>query len=275
VVGLAKKLLIADQLAYSADLIFALNAHGEVDAPMAWFGALAFALQLFFDFSGYSDMALGLGRMFGFHFAENFNYPFIAKSLGEFWQRWHISLGGFFRDYVYFPMGGSRVSKTRWVWNSFVMWTLIGLWHGAHWNFVLWGWFQLALVLLERFTGYGKWSQLPNHSWAAKILRHAYIPLFFLLAVPLFRAGNGELALSYYQKMFAGGFDVPFRVGVQWASLVFGILFCMPLVPTLRNRLGKTLAWRVAEPAVMLGLLVLCLITSTASNWQPFIYFNF
>jgi D-alanyl-lipoteichoic acid acyltransferase DltB (MBOAT superfamily) len=146
VIGLGKKMLIANYAGFIADRIFALNSlsGGNLSAASAWLGAIAYTLQIFFDFSAYSDMAIGLGRMFGFHFLENFNYPYIAKSISEFWRRWHISLSTWFRDYVYIPLGGSRVSKKRLVGNLFVVWLLTGIWHGANWTFVIWGCFTLC-----------------------------------------------------------------------------------------------------------------------------------
>ena len=140
-VGLAKKVLISNNMAVVADAAFALIINNDFQASlgMAWLGAISYTLQIFFDFSGYSDMAIGLGKMFGFHFEENFNYPYISKTVSEFWRRWHMSLQTWFRDYVYFPLGGSRVSKPRLIFNLFVVWALTGIWHGANWTFILWG----------------------------------------------------------------------------------------------------------------------------------------
>lgn len=152
--GLGKKVLLADYLAIIADNIFDYTS--VVSVANAWMGAIAYSLQIFFDFSGYSDMAIGLGRMFGFHFPENFNYPYISKSVTEFWRRWHISLSGWFRDYVYIPLGGNRVSKLRWVLNMAAVWLLTGIWHGANWTFLIWGaWYLLALLIEKSIGGLG------------------------------------------------------------------------------------------------------------------------
>jgi D-alanyl-lipoteichoic acid acyltransferase DltB (MBOAT superfamily) len=272
VVGLAKKLLIADQVAPLADAAFAQNAEGMLGLPMAWLGALAYTLQIFFDFSGYSDMAIGLGRMFGFRFAENFNYPYISRSATEFWRRWHISLGSFFRDYVYFPLGGSRCSKKRLVLNLFVVWTLTGLWHGANWTFVFWGWLYFVLLTVEKISGF---SSAPVGARLALPLRNLYALFFIVIGWVLFRAENLGLAVSYYQALFGGGVSGAFSAQVSWIPIALGILFSVPLMPKLRERIGKSLAWRVAEPVVMLCLFALCLIASTANEYQPFIYFNF
>ena len=140
--GLAKKVLIANYMGQLADTIFDMD--GSLSMGTAWLGAIAYTLQIYFDFSGYSDMAIGLGRMFGFHFAENFNYPYIAKSATEFWRRWHISLGSWFRDYIYIPLGGNRCSTLRWVLNLFAVWALTGIWHGANYTFLAWGCFILS-----------------------------------------------------------------------------------------------------------------------------------
>ena len=150
--GLGKKVVIANYMGVVADNIF--DGGGSLSLATAWYGAFAYTLQIYFDFSGYSDMAIGLGRMFGFHFMENFNYPYISRSATEFWRRWHISLGTWFRDYVYIPLGGNRVTRRRWVYNLFVVWALTGIWHGANWTFLCWGLWYFVLLLVEKLTGF-------------------------------------------------------------------------------------------------------------------------
>ena len=161
-VGLGKKVLLANQLAVVADFAYGLEA-GELSTGMAWLGAVCYTMQIYFDFSGYSDMAIGMGRMFGFHFLENFNYPYLSRSITEFWRRWHISLSTWFRDYVYFPLGGSRVDR-RWkhIRNLFVVWLLTGIWHGAAWTFVLWGLYYFVLLVLEKYGGLGRAGPKPS-----------------------------------------------------------------------------------------------------------------
>jgi len=151
IIGLGKKVLLANNFAVIADHIFSLLPE-YLDLPLAWLGAISYTLQIFFDFSGYSDMAIGLGRMFGFHFLENFNYPYISRSVSEFWRRWHISLGSWFRDYVYIPLGGNRVVKPLVYRNLFVVWLLTGIWHGANWTFIVWGLMYFVLLAFEKFT---------------------------------------------------------------------------------------------------------------------------
>ena len=188
IIGLGKKMLLANTLALVADYAFSVKS-GELSVVMAWLGALAYTFQIFFDFSGYSDMAIGLGLMFGFKFLENFNYPYISKSISEFWRRWHISLGTWFRDYVYFPLGGSRVSsKKRLVFNLFVVWSLTGLWHGANWTFIVWGLMYFVLITLEKLTKFDR-----KLGWFG----HVYTMLFVILGWVLFRADNISYGIGY------------------------------------------------------------------------------
>lgn len=148
--GLAKKVIIANNVALIAETVYNCGEQSIYGTSVYWLAAIAYALQIYFDFSGYSDMAIGLGRMFGFHFLKNFNYPYISKSITEFWRRWHISLSTWFRDYVYIPLGGNRVKKSRWLFNIFVVWCLTGFWHGAEWNFIIWGVYYCTLLLIEK-----------------------------------------------------------------------------------------------------------------------------
>ena len=192
VIGLSKKVLLANAL---GELCLVLRATQVPSVLNYWLYALAFALQIYFDFSGYSDMAIGLGKMMGFHFLENFNYPFIASSIREFWHRWHISLSTWFRDYVYIPLGGSRVSKSRWIINLCVVWLLTGLWHGAAWNFVLWGMLFAVLLLLEKLL---LSPVLKKH----KILAHGYVILALLVSFVIFDASTIQEALHTLSIMF-------------------------------------------------------------------------
>ena len=178
--GLGKKVILSNNLAYVADAAF--SSIGNMSVLLAWLGAIAYTLQIYFDFSGYSDMAIGLGRMFGFRIRENFNYPYISRSVSEFWRRWHISLGSWFRDYLYIPLGGSRVkSRGRLIFNLFVVWFSTGLWHGANWTFIAWGLMYFVLLCVEKLTGFEKCS-VPL--WLAWI----YTMLFVVLGWVLFRA---------------------------------------------------------------------------------------
>ena len=266
--GLAKKVLIANYMGQLADTIFAMN--GSLSVGTAWLGAVAYTLQIYFDFSGYSDMAIGLGRMFGFHFAENFNYPYIAKSATEFWRRWHISLGSWFRDYVYIPLGGNRCSKWRWVLNLFVVWALTGIWHGANYTFLAWGLFYFVLLMVEKFT------RLPEK---LGVLSHIYAMAAVIIGWVMFRSETFTAGLHYIGVMFGFGSlglaDDYFRLylGQTYSVLVAGIVFSLPVFPWLKKYGGKLV--ENAEPVAALGLFVLTLVVAVSSSYNPFIYFNF
>jgi len=200
IIGLGKKVLIANQVGYVyTQLSTASLSGGSLSVLGAWLGIIAFALQIYFDFSGYSDMAIGLGRMFGFEFLENFNYPYVAKSITDFWRRWHISLSSWFRDYVYIPLGGNRVGRFKQYRNLLVVWLLTGIWHGANWNYVLWGLYYAVLLMMEK-AFLGRWIQkLPA------ILQHTYTLLLVLIGWVIFAIEDLGLMLKWLQTMFAGG----------------------------------------------------------------------
>jgi len=272
--GLAKKLLIANAVGELADLVWGLPAD-ELSTVTAWLGALAYTAQIYFDFSGYSDMAIGLGRMFGFHFLENFEYPYIARSVTEFWRRWHISLSTWFRDYLYIPLGGSRCSRARQIFNLLVVWTLTGLWHGAAWNFVLWGMYYAVLLIGERYL----WGRGLDRLPAA--LRHVYALLIVVCGWVLFRAES----LAGVGRMFAAMFGTaPFWDGQAlycvreygWA-LALAAAASLPLRDWARAALEKrappVVVW--APKILALGLLVLCYMRLIGSTFNPFIYFRF
>ena len=196
--GLAKKILIANTVALPADQIFSLPAN-ELSAPVAWFGVLCYTLQIYFDFSGYSDMAVGMGKMFGFTFMENFNFPYVAQSIRDFWRRWHISLSTWFRDYLYLPLGGNRVSEARTYLNLIVVFFLCGLWHGASLTFVVWGLYHGFFLVLER-TRFGKMlAKLPQS------LRHLYTILVVMMGWVIFRADTFKAAGNYFTVLFGLG----------------------------------------------------------------------
>ena len=269
-VGLGKKVILADNFAL---LIRLFRQSGETSVLFYWMYAVAFALNIYFDFSGYSDMAIGLGRVLGFHFVENFNYPYLSGSVTEFWRRWHISLGSWFRDYVYIPMGGSRVSRWRWVLNILTVWMLTGLWHGAAWNFVLWGLLFAGLLLAE------KW--IPVLQRLPGVLRHGYVLLAVVLSFVLFNAdslaqagqdfaglfGFGSLSLTsaetlYYLKSYA-------------VLFVLGILGSTPVVKNAARRMDGTKTGVVLEAAAMLALLIVCTAYLVDGSFSPFLYFRF
>lgn len=268
--GLGKKVLIANYVAQVADDIF--DSGVPLSTATAWLGVLAYTLQIYFDFSGYSDMAIGLGRMFGFRFAENFNYPYISRSATEFWRRWHISLGSWFRDYVYIPLGGNRVSKLRWVGNLFVVWALTGIWHGANWTFLCWGLFYFVLLLVEKLTHFPE-----------KIgpLAHAYALLVIMCGWTLFRSKDLASAWQYLAAMFgqapAGLIDATFWIYLTGSVsvLVLGCLLSMPVWPAVQQRFAQGSIFQYGEPIWAAGVFLLATLVCISASYNPFIYFNF
>jgi len=273
-VGLAKKVLIADNFALLMKLF---RESSQPSVLFYWMYAIAFMLNIYFDFSGYSDMAIGLGRVFGFRFIENFNYPYLSRSVGEFWRRWHMSLGSWFRDYVYIPLGGNRVGKGRWVFNTFVVWMLTGLWHGAAWNFVLWGLLYAVFLLLEKFVP--ALLKLPD------LLRRGYVLLVVLLGFVLFNAVDLAQAGQDFAGLFGFG-GVPLVSGETLYYLrsygvlfVVGIVGATPLVKSFANRLSAgertSKIAAVLEPVALVLLLLICAAYLVDGSFSPFLYFRF
>lgn len=269
--GLCKKVLIANNLATVADVAFGSS---ELSVAMAWLGVLAYTLQIYFDFSGYSEMAIGMGRMFGFHFLENFDYPYSSRTITEFWRRWHMSLGTWFRDYVYFPLGGSRVkSKARLVFNLFVVWSLTGIWHGANWTFLLWGLLYFVLLTIEKLTGL---SKKPN--WFG----HIYTLLFVMLGWVLFRANNVTDAFRYIGVMFGVGssglYDSSFLMYISNFKfyIIAGVLASFPILKKI-----KTCKWvnikiyHIISAVCLTVMFIVSLSFMIKGSYNPFIYFNF
>ena len=270
IIGLAKKILIADQFAL---LIKLFRQSQEASVLFYWMYAIAFMLNIYFDFSGYSDMAIGLGRVFGFHFIENFNYPYTSKSVTEFWRRWHMSLGSWFRDYVYIPMGGNRVKKSRWVLNILTVWMLTGMWHGAAWNFIVWGLMFAVLLLME------KW--IPALQKLPMILRRGYVLLAVCISFVLFNAESFTQAGQDLMGMF-GFAGVPVVTGQTLYYLssfavlfIMGLIGCTPVVRDLASRVYKTRVGAILEPVVLIGLLLLCTAFLVDGSFSPFLYFRF
>ena len=268
--GLAKKVLLADNFALLAKLF---RESGEKSVVFYWMYALAFTLNIYFDFSGYSDMAIGLGRIFGFRFVENFNYPYLSKSVAEFWRRWHMSLGSWFRDYVYIPLGGNRVKKSRWVFNILVVWMLTGLWHGASWNFVLWGLLYAVMLLAE------KW--IPALGKLPDVLRHLYVMLVVVLGFVLFNAESLTQAGEDLAGLFGlGGLPLITAETVYYLKsyavlFLAGILGCGPWVKNLGLKIAGTRVGAVLEPFVLAGLLLVCTGYLVDGSFSPFLYFRF
>ncbi len=275
VVGLAKKILIANTLGELCDIF---RASDEKAVLYYWLYAVAFALHVYFDFSGYSDMAIGLGKIFGFDFLENFNYPFISSSATEFWRRWHMSLGSWFRDYVYIPMGGNRVSKPRWFFNILVVWLLTGFWHGAAWNFIVWGLFFAVLLVIEKLF-------LLDLLKKTKVLKRIYIALAVLISFVIFNASDMGEAFSYIGGMFGAG-SIPiinsemlYYLKSYAVVLILALVGSTPIVKNIAIKLEKSTKFgkviKVLEPVAVAALLVVMTAYLVDGSFNPFLYFRF
>lgn len=274
-IGLSKKVLIANVLGELTDICLKTS---QPSILSWWMYAVALVLQIYFDFSGYSDMAIGLGRIFGFRFPENFNYPLISRSVKEFWRRWHISLSSWFRDYVYIPLGGSRVKTGLYVRNVIAVWMLTGLWHGASWNFVVWGVGFGVLLLCERFLC-GKWlERMPS------IISHLYLLFIILLSFILFSADTIPQAMQRIGGLFgAGKLPVISVQSVYYLRsygllLIFAAIAATPLPVTAFNRFMKTKAGSILKwvmPIVLVGLFLLATAFLVDGSYNPFLYFRF
>lgn len=275
IIGLAKKMLIANQCAFLADGIFNMP-ETALTTPLAWLGVIAYSLQIYYDFSGYSDMAIGLGKLFGFNFLENFNFPYIARSIREFWQRWHISLSNWFKEYVYFSLGGNRGSNLMTYRNLIIVFFITGLWHGASWTFIVWGMLHGLFIIIERI-GLKKWL-IRN-----KLFAHCYTIFALLITWPFFRCNSIAEAFFYFKKMFA--FD--FRATEDFYNyylttevlffMILGILFSTRLIPILKDRLGtqKRLYTHVLKSCILLVLFIISCMYIAIDAYDPFIYFRF
>lgn len=293
IIGLSKKVIIANQVAVVAEKAFALPSN-ELSVLFAWAGALAFMIQIYFDFSGYSDMAIGLGKMFGFEFRENFNYPYLSKSISEYWRRWHISLGEWFRDYLYYPLSlGPAIrlrkkaatkfsKKTAAVISNtfvlFVVWMSTGIWHGANWTFVLWGFIQFVCILSEQYR-----KPLKNKKLGA-VLGFVSTFLIVLLTKVIFNAKDMTAAIAYYSSMLGlSGNSVVDAYGLYWIRqygfyMIAGLVFCFPVLEHITKFCeGKKLqpVWSIIQTVSLCVLLVLCMCYSISGGYNPFIYFNF
>lgn len=282
--GLAKKMLLANPLGEVADNVFALS-NNDLTMPLAWLGIIAYSLQIFYDFSGYSDMAIGLGRMFGFRFLENFNYPYTAKSLREFWRRWHISLSTWFKDYVYIPMGGGRVSTFKVYRNLFTVFLLTGIWHGASWNFIVWGLFHGCFLACEHMG----FSNILSRAW--KPVQHLYLLLVVIFSWVFFRADTLSGALDYISVML--DLNSLMTTDFQFSHLtsnefpyafLAGLVFIFPVYDWLKHSLNqsfnnstaKTVSFIYTPKLILLTfLLYTCVLKVAASTYNPFIYFRF
>lgn len=274
-IGLGKKILIANIL---GELCDTFRASDDKSVLFFWLYAVAYSLHIYFDFSGYSDMAIGLGKIFGFDFLENFNYPYISASITEFWRRWHMSLGSWFRDYVYIPLGGNRVSRLRHLFNIFVVWMLTGFWHGAAWNFIVWGLFFAVLLMVEKL-----W--LLKYLKNSRVLSHIYVVVLIIISFVIFDASSMGQAFSYIGSMFgAGGYPLVsteflYYLRSYGVVLILGIIGATPLPKKLWNRIAATNIgsniMTFAEPIALSALLLCCSAYLVDGSYNPFLYFRF
>ncbi len=275
--GLAKKILISNAMGVVCDEIFAME---EVNILLAWSAGITYTLQIYFDFSGYSDMAIGLGRMFGFHFKENFQYPYISTSITDFWRRWHISLSSWFRDYLYIPLGGNRKGRTRTYINKYIVFFITGLWHGASWNFVLWGLYHGTFAVLEE-KNVIPWKRFGKSVWG-----HVYLMTLVTIGFTLFRAENTAQAGYFIGQMFTGfHFELPLMQA--WAeqlsplflmTLAAAVILSAPVKDTVIQAFDGKGGRRICEHSVMWGslaLFILCILSLSSGTYNPFIYFRF
>ena len=269
-VGLGKKVLLANAF---GQLTETFRGSQDLSVLFFWLYAIAFTLHIYFDFSGYSDMAIGLGRIFGFRFPQNFNHPYMSKSIAEFWRRWHMTLGGWFRDYVYIPLGGNRVSRGRWVINILAVWMLTGLWHGASWNFVVWGLLFAAMLLIEKWVPF--LQKMPD------ILRRIYVLAVVVISFVIFNANTLTQAGRDIAGMF-GFAGVPLvSTEALYCLRSYGLLFlagivgATPLVRNTAQRIGKTSASVVLRPLIAAALLLICTAFLVDGSFNPFLYFRF
>ena len=283
-VGLAKKVLLANQIGSLWDTISRLN---QMSVATAWLGAVTYTFQIYFDFSGYSDMAIGLGRMFGFHFLENFNFPYMSKTITEFWRRWHISLSSWFREYVYIPLGGNRKGLARQLINIMIVWMLTGLWHGANWNFVLWGIYYGVLLMIEKLFLLKWLEKLPD--WVG----HIYTLFLVVIGWTIFAQTNLQQLGAYLKTMFGIGqavfVDSDFLYFASTnAVLLAALVICSIDFCAFRNRrlpekerstvyeaVEKSKGWTIVKPVIMLVLLVVSFAFLVGDSYNPFLYFRF
>lgn len=293
ILGLGKKVLIADLL---GELCSIFRESDDKSVLFFWLYAVAYSLHIYFDFSGYSDMAIGLGKIFGFRFPENFHYPYISASIREFWQRWHMSLGSWFRDYVYIPLGGNRVSVPRHLWNLLVVWMLTGFWHGAAWNFLAWGLYFAFLLIIEKLwlrrkqNRKGEWGKNRNGerigNWkGSQIGRHVYVILMLIISFVIFDAASVGQALSYVRAMFgAGGYSLISEEFLYYfrsygGVLVVAVIGATPLPKKIWSRMCATSAGGnlsvFAEPLAISAILIACTAYLVDASYHPFLYFRF
>ncbi|MDR2457124.1 MAG: MBOAT family protein [Clostridiales Family XIII bacterium] len=291
VIGFSKKVILANSMGFVADAIFKLSP-GYAGGTLIWLGTVCYTLQIYFDFSGYSDMAIGLGRIFGFKFMENFNYPYISSSISEFWRRWHISLSTWFREFVYIPLGGNKVSPIRWIFNTLIVWILTGMWHGAAWNFIVWGLLYGVLLIIERFyfnlasLKYKNGLKQGNNKAGIlfRIFGHLYTLFIILFTFIIFRVEGGIANISEtIQHLFSKGDVSPLAWIFSSSDLTISLLFlplaifgCLPLFKRFMDYLfNKNLPFRVLIYLYHIAIFYISIIMLLGATFNPFIYFRF
>lgn len=277
IIGLAKKVLLSNSLGMLADSVFNTQI-SELTVLSAWLGIIAYSLQIFFDFSGYSDMAIGLGNMFGFEFLENFNYPYISKSASEFWRRWHISLGSWFRDYIYIPLGGSKKGKLRNYINLFIVWFLTGFWHGASWTFIAWGLYFGVLIAIEKaFLG-----KILDRIYSP--ISHLYLVLVVMIGWIFFRANSFTYAFNYIKLLFGLDNNLLYNnLTIMYLNdygyiIVLSVIFSVPIIPIFKNKLHEfkeTHVYYIIRSIVFMSMFGAIVIELVNSTYNPFLYFRF
>ena len=274
IIGLGKKIIIANQMAIIADKVYLSIPLHDLNTMFAWISTIAFALQIYYDFSGYSDMAIGLGKMFGFHFVENFNYPYIATSITDFWRRWHISLSSWFRDYVYIPLGGSRCSKARWMLNIMIVWSLTGLWHGASYNFILWGLYYGVLLMMEKLF-------FKKYLDKLKGINYIITMLIVLVGWVFFNSSSVDQIIYMIRNLF--GFNGSFSLillnnqGILYLLpyMLIAIIGMGPWINQLFIKIRNNTIGFTIYDIYLVVILVVCLIFLINNSYNPFIYFRF
>ena len=278
ITGLGKKVIIANTMGSWADYVFGLS-WDKLNTPVAWLGICSYTLQIYFDFSGYSDMAIGLGRIFGFHFLENFNYPYISQSIQEFWKRWHMSLSQWFRDYLYIPLGGNRRGKLKTYINSFIVFFCTGLWHGAAWNFIFWGLFHGIFLIIEKI-GFGELLKR-----TPKICKHIYTMIIVMIGWVFFRVEGFFNALKYIKRLFVFNVD---KLEYFYLTLdiwkifiaICAILLSFPIINITKEKViikkvGENIKYEILVDFIYFLLFIVSICFISASNFNPFIYFRF
>lgn len=273
IIGLGKKVLIANQMGIIADTVF--NNYSEAGTLLTWFALISYSLQIYYDFSGYSDMAIGLGRVFGFNFLENFDYPYISRSITEFWRRWHISLGSWFRDYVYIPLGGNREKQLR---NLFIVWFLTGFWHGANWNFIIWGLYYGLLLAIEKYYLKDLLVKMP------KVFQHFYALFFIVVGWVFFRIEDlsqlGQVLTNMFIYREMGVRTLMFSYQEMFYAVPFFLVAILGTLPIFKNLLGKIegnkkLRLENVYDLYLVGILFISIIFLVGETFNPFIYFKF